>query len=308
MSHEIPSRPWQRIAAHLFEHAGRTYLVTTDYFSDFFELDFLRSTTSTSVIKKLKAHFSRHGIPEQLVTDNGPQFVSCDFVKFANKWDFEHFTNSPRHSQANGKAESAVKEAKKIIMKCNKASTDTFIALLDHRNTPSAVKKLGNSVRIKRWKLGKKEWQLGSVRKRLDERPYEVQTPCGILRKNRIHLRKSTPSLNDNDTPSQNPVMRQSDEPTTSTTVIVPVVESSFSSTTSTTILPSPANEQESTSSRHTEVQDLSVCADYQRIRKICFEIDCDKEHLNIRTCLDLKTGQSGLENLKKLKNLSNFL
>jgi hypothetical protein len=64
MSHEIPSRPWQRVAAHLFEHAGRTYLVTTDYFSDFFELDHLRSMTSASVIKKLKAHFSRHGIPE----------------------------------------------------------------------------------------------------------------------------------------------------------------------------------------------------------------------------------------------------
>lgn len=38
-SHEIPSRLWQRVAADLFEHAGRTYLVTTDYFSDFFELD-----------------------------------------------------------------------------------------------------------------------------------------------------------------------------------------------------------------------------------------------------------------------------
>ena len=118
-SHEIPSRPWQRVAADLFEHGGRTYLVTTDYFSDFFELDHLRSTTSTSVIKKLKAHFSRHGIPEQLVTDNGSQFVSREFVKFAKEWDFEHFTNSPRHSQANGKAESAVKEAKKIIMKCS---------------------------------------------------------------------------------------------------------------------------------------------------------------------------------------------
>jgi predicted metalloprotease with PDZ domain len=44
-----------------------------------------------------------------------------------------------------------------------------------------------DSVRIKPWKLGKKEWQLGSVRKRLDERSYEVQTPCGILRRNRIH-------------------------------------------------------------------------------------------------------------------------
>ena len=75
------------------------------------------------MIKKLKAHFSRHGIPEQLITDNGPQFVSRDFVKFAKEWEFGHFTNSQRHSQANDKAESAL--AKKIIMKCNKAGTDS---------------------------------------------------------------------------------------------------------------------------------------------------------------------------------------
>ena len=98
-SHEIPSRSWQRVAADPFEYGGRTYLVTTDYFSNFFELDHLRSTTSTSVIKKLKAHFSRHGIPEQLVTDNGSQFVPREFVKFTKEWDFEHLTNTPRHSQ-----------------------------------------------------------------------------------------------------------------------------------------------------------------------------------------------------------------
>ncbi|CAB4006649.1 Transposon Ty3-G Gag-Pol poly [Paramuricea clavata] len=276
MSHEVPSRPWQRVAADLFEHAGRTYLVTTDYFSDFFELDHLRRTTSTSVIKKLKAHFSRHGIPEQLVTDNGPQFVSRDFVKFAKEWDFD----SPRHSQANEKAESAVKEAKKIIMKRNKAGTDTFLALLDHRNTPSVAVQIspaqrlfsrrtrsllpmsaellkpkeGDSVRIKPWKLGKKEWQPGSIRKRLDERFYEVQTPCGILRRNRVHLRRSDLSLNNNDAPTQNPVTRSPREPITSTPVIVPTVELSLPST-STTIPPSPTNEQDSSSSGHTKVR-----------------------------------------------------
>ena len=58
------------------------------------------------VIRKLKAHFARHGIPEQLVTDNGSQFTSRDFLKFSRDWDFEHLTSSPHHSQGNGKAEA----------------------------------------------------------------------------------------------------------------------------------------------------------------------------------------------------------
>ena len=137
-SHQTPSRPWQYVAADLFKLGGKSYLVTSDYFSDFFELDHLRSTTSVSVIRKLKAHFARHGIPEQLVTDNGPQFSSRDFLKFSSESDFDHRTSSPRHSQSNGKAESAVKEAKKILLKCKKAGLDAFLTLLDHRNTPPA--------------------------------------------------------------------------------------------------------------------------------------------------------------------------
>ena len=82
-SHQMPSRPWQYVGADLFELEGKSYLVMSDYFSDFFELDHLRSTTSVSVIRKLKAHFARHCIPEQLVTDNGPQFSSSDFLKFS---------------------------------------------------------------------------------------------------------------------------------------------------------------------------------------------------------------------------------
>ena len=135
-SHETPSRPWQYVAVDLFELEGKSYLVTSDYFSDFFELDHLRSTSSVHVIKKLKSHFARHGIPEQLVTDNGPQFTSRDFLKFSKEWDFDHRTSSPRYSQSNGKAESAVKEAKKILVKCKKAGSDAYLALLDHRNTP----------------------------------------------------------------------------------------------------------------------------------------------------------------------------
>ena len=137
-SHETLSRPWQTVAADLFELNGKSYLVTVDYFSDFFGLDHLRSTSSVYVIKKLKGHFAKHDIPEQLVTDNGPQFVSRDFLKFSNEWDFEDRTSSPHHRQSNGKAKSAVKQAKKILLKCGKTGSDGFLALLDNRNTPPA--------------------------------------------------------------------------------------------------------------------------------------------------------------------------
>ena len=130
-------------------------------------------------------------------------------------------------------------------MKCKKAGSDAYLALLDHRNTPptgiqiSPAQRLlnrttrsllpmsagllkpsvadedttrtklrlrqqqgardldplakGDPVRVKPWQVGKKEWQKGVVKKRLDERSYEVELPQGVLRRNRVHLNESAP-------------------------------------------------------------------------------------------------------------------
>lgn len=110
-----------------------------DYFSDFFELDILHvtDTSARTVIDCLKQQFARHGIPDTIISDNGPQFKSADFHNFACKWEFEHLTSSPYHSQSNGKAESAVKIAKKLVKKCLSSNTDIRKAILDLRNTPT---------------------------------------------------------------------------------------------------------------------------------------------------------------------------
>ena len=39
----------------------------------------MHSTVVGAVIKKLKAHFARHGSPCQLVSDNARQFVAAEF-------------------------------------------------------------------------------------------------------------------------------------------------------------------------------------------------------------------------------------
>ena len=43
ISHTIPERPWEKVGSDLLEYEGSDYLVTVDYFSNFFELDKLRS-------------------------------------------------------------------------------------------------------------------------------------------------------------------------------------------------------------------------------------------------------------------------
>ena len=140
MSHELPDRPWAKIGVDLFqsETDGKDYLCTVDYYSNFWEIDYLSTVTSQVVIKKLKSHFARYGIPDQVVSDNGPQFSSAEFAKFANKWSFVHTPTSPYNSKGNGKVESAVKTAKSLLRKAAVDKSDAYLAMLDHRNTPTA--------------------------------------------------------------------------------------------------------------------------------------------------------------------------
>ena len=136
-SHELPCRPWSRVSSDLFTLNSKDYIVLGDSYSDFIEVGELRGTTSSDIITFLKEQFSRHGIPDVLVTDNGPQYYSREFTEFSTAWEFKHVTSSPTHAKSNGKAESAVKVAKKLFKKAYRDNKDPWLALLDQRNTPT---------------------------------------------------------------------------------------------------------------------------------------------------------------------------
>ena len=135
---ELPNRAWSKIAVDEFHFKGRNYLITVDYYSDYFEVDRLHSSTSQSIIKALQIHFARMGIPDIVVTDNNANLVSEEFSKFARKWQFQHVTSSPHFPRSNGKVESAVKIIKNMMQKCTKSGENIYKALLDWRNTPTA--------------------------------------------------------------------------------------------------------------------------------------------------------------------------
>ena len=81
MSPEVPTAPWSMIAQDLFTFAGKTYLITIDYYSDFWELDAVNDASSETIIGCTKTYFARYGIPEKVITDNGPQFRAEQYKK-----------------------------------------------------------------------------------------------------------------------------------------------------------------------------------------------------------------------------------
>ena len=136
LGHDIPERPWQKVGADLYEFIKETYLLLTDYYSKYVEISRLSSLTSASIISHMKGQFSRHGIPETLISDNGPQFSSAEFSEFASSYNFEHTTSSPTYAQSNGLVERMVQTTKNILKKAKASKKDASLALLALRNTP----------------------------------------------------------------------------------------------------------------------------------------------------------------------------
>ena len=175
MSHEITSRPWEKVGIDLFELGKQHFLITVDYFSNFWEVDRLERMTTREVIRRLKYHFARYGIPSTVVSDNGTQFTSEEFEKFAKEWDFETRRSSPGHQQANGMAESAVKTAKQLIRKAIDSDRDPFLAILEYRNIPSQDYEASPAQRM----LGRRTRTLIPTAEKL-LRPERIQTEKGM--------------------------------------------------------------------------------------------------------------------------------
>ena len=136
MTTPLPDLPWQRIGVDLCQFERHEYLVMVaiDSHSRWIEILHLTTTTSSAVISKMKDVFARLGLPQEVFSDNGPQFVSEQFRQFAKKCDFNHIMSSPHLPNSNGEAERAVKTAKSILRQ-----EDLWLALMIYRDTVIAA-------------------------------------------------------------------------------------------------------------------------------------------------------------------------
>ena len=109
-----PSRRWARLHMDFAGPVnGKMILIVIDAHSRWIEAYPTESATSSVVIELLRALFSQFGIPEVLVTDNGPCFVSEEYEIFLAMNGVKHITSAPYHPATNGLAERAVQTVKR---------------------------------------------------------------------------------------------------------------------------------------------------------------------------------------------------
>ena len=119
-------------ASDIFTFESKQFLVLVDYYSKYIEVTKLKDLTSQETIQALQEHFGQHRILARLVTDCSVQYTSKEFTDFARSYNFEHVLVSPKHPQANGEAEAAVKTVRSLWRKNENKNK----ALLDYKATP----------------------------------------------------------------------------------------------------------------------------------------------------------------------------
>ena len=74
---------------------GLIFLFAVDGHSKWPEVKIMNSTTSQRTIEVLRELFVTYVLPDQVVSDNGPQFVSAEFQTFMKKNGIKHIRCVP---------------------------------------------------------------------------------------------------------------------------------------------------------------------------------------------------------------------
>ena len=134
--HEIPSRPWQILGTDLIDWNGSKWPIIVDYYTKYpFVRKLGNPCSSNRVVSATKQLFSEMGIPEKIISDNGPHFSSSCYTQFASEWKFYHTTSSPNYPRSNGFVERQIQTVG-ILQKCYQSKGDLDMGLLCLRTTP----------------------------------------------------------------------------------------------------------------------------------------------------------------------------
>ena len=139
-----PSNPWRRLhvdCAGPIE--GKMVLIIIDAHTRFIEAHIVNSATSANTIAKLRQTFATHGLPRDIVSDNGTPFKSELMAEFCEMNGIKQIFVSPYRPASNGLAERAVQSVKNGLRKAKNdqdtLETRLYRFLLHYNKVPQST-------------------------------------------------------------------------------------------------------------------------------------------------------------------------
>ena len=137
---ENPKETWKRLHIDFAgPYEGSMWLIVIDAATKWPEvIKMNNNTTAERTIEILRSLFSRLGLPNQIVSDNGPQFISDQYHQFCINNGIRRILISPYHPRSNGEAERFVQTFKSAIRRGKHVGLQKALCqfLLKYRTTP----------------------------------------------------------------------------------------------------------------------------------------------------------------------------
>ena len=139
-----PDAPWRRIHIDFAgPFLGHMFFVVMDAHSKWPEVVTMKSTTAEKTIEVMRCLIAHHGIPDQVVSDNGPQFTSEEFKQFLKGNRIKHILSAPYHPASNGLAERFIQTLKRALKASDKSRRSIYHRLaeflFEYRATPHST-------------------------------------------------------------------------------------------------------------------------------------------------------------------------
>ena len=145
----FPAKPWSKLAIdilgelHGVANHARYIIVLLDLHSKWPEVAPVANITTQSVTTFLSNMFARWGIPDEIISDNGRQFVSKDFDQFCAQVGIKQRKTALHHPQANGAVERlnrVLKEGIRAFKEEGRTFDDALRSIIsNYRSTPQCT-------------------------------------------------------------------------------------------------------------------------------------------------------------------------
>jgi len=108
----LVSEPFAEVAIDIigplpvYQESGNRFILTVlDLCTHYPEANPLKQHTAANVAQALGTVFSRFGFPQEILSDQGSDFMSELMQVFLNEFSAHHIRTSPYHPQSNGARE-----------------------------------------------------------------------------------------------------------------------------------------------------------------------------------------------------------